>query len=253
VNAVRARRIVSSHKRGSSWPIVAETEEGRFLVKLRGAAQGTAALVAEVIVAELADALGLAVPRRALLHLDGDVENADRDQELGDLLRASQGLNLGFRFLEGARVIGIEEAAVSRDDLACPLLWLDALVMNPDRTPANPNVLVAEGRSWLIDHGAALPFQYSWGTVTEDSPRSEAYSIDRHLFAARADRLRDWDERLATRLTREVLDNAIAQVPDDFLVPLLGRPPGAERLRRRRAAYQAFLWKRLKAPRPFVG
>jgi len=252
VNAVRARRIVSSHKRGSSWPIVAETEEGRFLVKLRGAAQGTAALVAEVIVAELADALGLAVPRRALLHLDGDVENADRDQELGDLLRASQGLNLGFRFLEGARVIGIEEAAVSRDDLACPLLWLDALVMNPDRTPANPNVLVAEGRSWLIDHGAALPFQYSWGTVTEDSPRSEAYSIDRHLFAARADRLRDWDERLATRLTREVLDNAIAQVPDDFLVPLLGRPPDAERLQRRRAAYQAFLWKRLKAPRPFV-
>jgi len=253
VNAVRARRIVSSHKRGSSWPIVAETEEGRFLVKLRGAAQGTAALVAEVIVAELADALGLAVPRRALLHLDGDVENADRDQELGDLLLASQGLNLGFRFLEGARVIGIEEAAVSRDDLACPLLWLDALVMNPDRTPANPNVLVAEGRSWLIDHGAALPFQYSWGTVTEDSPRSEAYSIDRHLFAARADRLRDWDERLATRLTREVLDNAIAQVPDDFLVPLLGRLPDAERLRRRRAAYQAFLWKRLKAPRPFVG
>ena len=34
---------------------------------------------------------------------------------------------------------------------------------------------------------------------------------------------------------------------------LLGRPPDAERLRRRRAAYQAFLWKRLKAPRPFVG
>jgi len=70
VNVVRARRIVSSHKRGSSWPVVAETEDGRFLVKLRGAAQGTAALVAEVIVAELADAPGLAVRRRALLHLD---------------------------------------------------------------------------------------------------------------------------------------------------------------------------------------
>jgi hypothetical protein len=252
VNAVRARRIVSSHKRGSSWPVVAETEEGRFLVKLRGAAQGTAALVAEVIVAELADALGLAVPRRALLHLDEDVENADRDQELGDLLRASQGLNLGFRFLEGARVIGREEAAATRDDLACPVLWLDALVMNPDRTPANPNVLVAEGRSWLIDHGAALPFQYSWGTVTEASPRTAAYALDRHLFAARAPRLGEWDERLAGRLTREVLDDAIAQVPDDFLAPLLGRAPDAERLRRRRSAYHAFLWKRLKAPRPFV-
>jgi hypothetical protein len=252
VNAVRARRIVSSHKRGSSWPVVAETDEGRFLMKLRGAAQGTAALVAEVIVAELADALGLAVPRRALLHLDAEVENADRDQELGDLLRASRGLNLGFRFLDGARVIGLEEAAATPDDFACPVLWLDALVMNPDRTPDNPNVLVGEGRSWLIDHGAALPFQYSWGTVTEDSPRTAAYPLERHLFAARARRLGGWDERLAERLTREVVDDAIARVPDDFLAPLLGHPPDTERLRRRRAAYHAFLWKRLKPPRPFV-
>jgi hypothetical protein len=48
------------------------------------------------------------------------------------------------------------------------------------------------------------------------------------------------------------LEEAIAQVPDDFLIPLLDRAPDAERLRPRRAAYQAFLWKRLKAPRPFV-
>jgi hypothetical protein len=97
-----------------------------------------------------------------------------------------------------------------------------------------------------------MPFQYSWGTVTEDSPRSAAYALDRHLFAARAHRLGEWDERLAGRLTREVLHDALARVPDDFLAPLLGRRPDAEGLRRRRAAYHAFLWKRLKAPRPFV-
>ena len=252
MNVLRARRIVSSHKRGSSWPVVAETDDGPLLVKLRGAAQGTAALVAEVIVAELADALGLAVPRRALLRLHPDVECADRDQELGDLLRASEGLNLGFRFLEGAREIGSEDAAATSDDFACPVLWLDALVMNPDRTPRNPNVLVAEGRSWLIDHGAALPFQYAWNALTEDAPRSAAYPLDRHLFATRAHRLGHWDQRLAARLTREVVDEAIAQVPDDFLFPLLDRAPDADRLRRRRSAYHAFLWKRLKPPRPFV-
>ena len=30
------------------------------------------------------------------------------------------------------------------DDLAGPVLWLDALVLNPDRTPRNSNILAAE-------------------------------------------------------------------------------------------------------------
>jgi hypothetical protein len=50
-------------------------------------------------------------------------------------------------------------------------------------------------------------------------------------------------------VTRDALAVAIAAVPDDFLTPLdaAGSPS------RRRAAYHAFLWKRLKKPRPFVG
>ena len=51
---------------GSSWPIVVRDDAGaRWLVKLRGNAHGAAPLVAEIIVGELAAALGLAVPARA--------------------------------------------------------------------------------------------------------------------------------------------------------------------------------------------
>lgn len=251
MNTLRALRIAASPRRGSSWPVVVETAEGAFLVKLRGAAQGTAALVAEIVVAELADALALGVPRRALVLLDDDVANEDRDQELRDLIRASQGANLGFRFLDGAREIRPDEVAAAPEDFAARVLWLDALVLNSDRTPRNPNVLIAEGRPWLIDHGAALPFQYDWTAVTEDSPRRSGYPIESHLFAAHARALAAWDERLAARLSRERLDDAVGQVPDDFLAPLVtgGR---ADRLSRRRRAYSAFLWKRLKPPRPFV-
>jgi hypothetical protein len=251
MNVVRARRIVSSRKRGSSWPVVADTEEGPLLVKLRGAAQGPAALVAEIVVAELADALSMRVPRRTLVTLGADVPSDDGDPELRELLVASDGLNLGFRFLEGAREIRPEEATAVPDDLAVPTLWLDRLVMNPDRTTKNPNILAAEHAFWLIDHGAALGFQYDWKAVTEEAPRA-AYTIEHHLFASRSALLRDWDERLATRLSRETVARAIAAVPDDFLVPLLGRAATDDRVRRRRAAYQAFLWKRLNAPGPFA-
>jgi hypothetical protein len=239
-------------RRGSSRPVVVETGEGRFITKLRGAAQGTAPLVAEIIVAELAEALGLPVPRRVLVSLEPDTPSDDRDGELLDLLAASRGLNLGFAFLEGAREMGPLEAASVPDAFACPVLWLDALVLNVDRTPQNPNVVVWQRQRWLIDHGAALRFHYRWSAVREESPRAAAFPLERHLFADRAALLPDWDRRLAARLSREILQQAVEQVPEDFLRPLLPRGADADRGRRRRAAYEAYLWKRLKAPRGFA-
>jgi HipA-like protein len=246
---LRARQVVSGRKRGSSRPVVIETDEGRFFTKLRGAAQGLAALVAEVIVAELAEALGLPVPRRALVALDEALGSADRDAELMDLLTASRGINLGFAFLEGARELEPGEAAGVPDDFACRALWLDALVLNMDRTPRNPNVMIGQGRRWLIDHGAALGFHYRWSAVREDSPRWSGYPLERHLFADRQQALPAWDEGLAARLSREVLERAVGQVPEGFLRPLLS---GGVTVDRRRRAYVAYLWKRLKAPRPFA-
>lgn len=249
---LRARRVLAGPKRGSSRPVVVETDGGLFFTKLRGAAQGTGVLVAEIVVAELAEALGLPVPRRALVSLAEGVESADRDGELRDLLAASHGINLGFVFMEGAREIRPHEVEAAPDDFAARVLWLDALVLNVDRTPRNPNIMVWQGGTWLIDHGAALPFHYKWSAVSEDSPRRAPYAIASHLFASRAALLADWDARLAARLPREVLRHAVERVPADFLRPLL--PPGAdeERVMRRRRAYEAYLWKRLKPPRPFA-
>src|SRR5437899_5532930 len=117
---VDARRVLSADRRGSSWPVLVETDDGVRFTKLRGAAQGTGALVAEVIVAELAEALGLRVPARSLVRLGGDVESVDKNDELADLLRASAGINLGFAYLEDAQYfapaadverVGLEDAA----------------------------------------------------------------------------------------------------------------------------------------------
>jgi hypothetical protein len=63
----RARRVLAADRRGSSLPVLVETDAGRFVTKLRGAAQGTAALVAEIVVAALAEVLELSTPGRVLV------------------------------------------------------------------------------------------------------------------------------------------------------------------------------------------
>ena len=250
----QARRVVSSQRRGSSRPVVVETAAGYFFTKLRGAAQGTAALVAEIMVAALAAALDLWVPAQALIVLDAATPSDDQDDELLDLLRASSGLNLGFQYLPGARDLRPEEIEAVDEALACQVLWLDSLVMNVDRRSHNPNLMWYQNQLWLIDHGAALPFQYHWAAVTENSPRNEQYAMTQHLFWPRAQTLDQWDEPLTARLSAPVLQSAIAKIPDCFLAPLLAspHPVSADQIERRRQAYAAFLWKRLKSPRPFM-
>lgn len=150
-----ASRVEARIRGGSSSPIIVQTPGGRFVVKLRGAGHGTLALVAEIIVAELAERLGLAVPERVMIELPPDVPSDDRNDELADLLGASVGTNLGFRLLEGAYEPRAEALRSLDDDFKARVLWLDGLTMNPDRSASNPNILFWKQRPWLID--TALP------------------------------------------------------------------------------------------------
>src|SRR5215831_7418076 len=170
VQLIDASRILSADRRGSSWPVLVDAgDNGLWFTKLRGAGQGAGALVAEIVVAELAEAIGLTVPARSLVRLGPKIESLDRDGELRSLLDASVGVNLGFAYLDGAREIGAAQLdLVSRDDAAA-IVWLDGFVLNPDRTATNPNLLWWRNRIWLIDHGASLGFQYEWSAVSESS------------------------------------------------------------------------------------
>jgi hypothetical protein len=240
---MKIKRILARIRNASSSPVIAETETGTCFVKLRGAAQGTLALVAEIIVAELGQAIGLTVPKRVLVTLDKDTPSDDHNDELAQLLTFSQGLNLGFQYLEGARDLRPDETNLIDEATASKIVWLDALTMNPDRTEKNTNILWHERKPWLIDHGAALGFQYDWTRVDEQTAR-RPYAFQRHLLIARAANT----AAVGNAITRDTIEAAVAAVPDDFLAPHLGQTPIA----RRREAYAAVLWKRLKAREVFA-
>jgi hypothetical protein len=248
VQRYTATHVRSVLRHGSSWPVIADTPAGPFVVKLRGAAHGTAALVAEVVAASLAEAIDLPVPARALIEFVEMPASDDRRDELLQLLRASVGLNVGFQWLADAREFRAPDVDLLDADLASSIVWLDWLVLNPDRTLRNPNLLMSHGDVWLIDHGSALGFQHNWAAVTEDMPR-RPWTAPSHALWTRATRLPEADAAFTPRITREVLRSAMADVPDDFLRPLI-TSPAPDALARRREAYVAFLWKRLRAPRP---
>jgi hypothetical protein len=127
-------------------------------------------------------------------------------------------------------------------------VWLDAFTTNPDRTAGNPNLLLWHGRTWLIDHGAALYVHHTWRDPDAHARRSFAERIGDHVLLPFASSIQAADERLAPLVTAELLGDLVAAIPDDWLAPdaLIGDAAAQRR------AYVRYLSHRLEAPRPFV-
>jgi HipA-like kinase len=239
---VTATRYVTPLREGGSLPgLVEADDDGLYVAKFRGAGQGPAALVAEVLAGELARAIGLPVPELVLTELDPELPRAEPDEEIQDLLTASAGTNLGVDFLPGALPFTPAAVQTIDDAFAADVVWLDALVTNVDRTPRNPNLLVWHGRTWLIDHGAALYRQHGDAPLADSAKAPFAHIAD-HVLLPRAGPISAADERLAER-AREEVAGAAALVPDEWLGP----DPAA-----RRADLVEFLRGRLSDPRDFV-
>lgn len=237
---VSATRYVTPLREGGSLPGLVEADDsGLYVTKFRGAGQGTLALVAEVIVGELARALGLPVPEQVIVSVDPALGLAEPDPEIQDLITASSGENLGVDFLPGAAGYSPALGWTPDPDLAAEIVWLDGLVTNVDRTPRNPNLLLWHDQLWLIDHGAAL-YQQHRGLQPAQQADQPFAQIAEHVLLPVAASITAADERLAPRIDRVLLESIADLVPGDWFAG------------ESQATYVEYLARRLAEPRHFV-
>jgi hypothetical protein len=213
---VVATRYVTPLREGGSLPgLVEADDDGLYVAKFRGAGQGLRALVAEVIVGELARDAGLLVPELVGLELDARLGAAEPDPEIQDLITGSEGLNLGVDFLPGALPYTAAGAWQPAPDLAADIVWLDALSTNVDRTARNPNLLLWHERLWLIDHGAALYLHHGGLDPAAQADRPFPL-IAEHVLLRRASSVAEADERMRRRLREGSLAAAVGRVPEEW-------------------------------------
>jgi HipA-like protein len=247
---VTAVRYVTPLRSGGSVPGVVEADDlGTYVVKFTGSAQGRKALVAEVIVGELARALGLRFPELVLVHFDPAIADSEPHQEVRELHASSAGVNLGMDYLPGAKDFTPEVAKAFRVDPleAGRIVWLDALTANVDRTVHSSNLMIwptlgiVPPRLWLIDHGAALVFHHRW----DGSDPEKVYDFRHHALGHYGPDVRAADAELAPRVTEELLREIVAEVPDAWLTDFAS--PGEAR-----EAYVTYLHARVRASQQWL-
>ena len=240
LRTVNVTRYILPLREGGSLPALADADDGfKYVLKFRGAGQREKALISEFLGGEIARVLGLNVPELVFANLDAAFGRSEGDEEIQDLLKGSQGLNLALHFLSGA--INYDPLAKVLDPLlASKIVWLDMFITNVDRTFRNTNMLMWNRELWLIDHGAAFLFQHAWTNWQRNASGSFPI-IQNHVLLQQASLLAEVNEEFKHKLTTQLFENLVAEVPEEWL--LAGRD--SDDIHELRQVYTDFLSIRL--------
>ena len=240
-------RYILPLREGGSLPALGEADDGfRYVVKMRGAGHGKKALIAELIGGLVTKAFKMKVPELVLLEIDNAFGITEPDEEVQELLRKSEGLNLGLHFLDGAATF---DPSVNRVDslTASKIVWLDTFLTNVDRTRLNPNMMIWNNELWLIDHGASLYFHHSWKNP-ELSALDPFPFIQNQVLLPFAGSLAEADKLMRQAITPRTLKKITDLIPEEWLIEEDEEISPEER----REAYRKFLTDRLANSKVFV-
>ena len=245
IRQVNATRYITPLREGGSMPAIIEADdEFLYVLKFRGAGQGTKALIAELIGGEIARKLGFLMPELVLVDLPAGFGQMEGDEEIQDLLQGSVGVNLGLHYLSHAITFDPQATAVDAT-LASKIVWLDALLMNVDRTVRNTNMLWWHNELWLIDHGASLYFHHSWNN--RDGNQGFAL-IKNHVLIKKATELEAVDAQFKGLISDEFIDSLVDLIPDNWL----NDDHIFESKDEHRQAYKTFLKTRIANSQSFI-
>ena len=257
-------RYILPLREGGSLPGLVAADDGfRYAAKFKGAGHGSKGVISELIGGLVAKALKFNVPEYVLLNLSPLYGITEPDIEIQELLRKSEGWNLGLHFLDGAATY---EPTVNTTDplFASRLVWLDAFLANIDRTRLNPNMMMWNGEVWLIDHGASLYFHHS-GKDPEEAAKDPFPYIKNHVMLPYASKIDEADKLMRQSITPRTLNKIVDLIPDEWLVetPAPGivgddfieseeEAPSRKEIEKKREVYKRFLNARLADTAPFV-
>lgn len=247
LRTVNVTRYVTPLREGGSMPAIVEADDGfLYVIKFRGAGQGTNALIADLIGGELARAIGMQVPELVFMNLAEGFGRSEGDEEIQDLLKFSVGLNLGVHYLSGA--ITFDSTVTTLDPLvASKILWLDCLLTNIDRTHRNTNMLIWKKELWLIDPGASLYFHHNWSNW-EAHIMTPFALVKNHVLLKQASQLEEADKICKELLTKDLVESIVALIPEDWLKD----ESLFESKEEQRKAYATFLLTRMQHSNIFI-
>jgi hypothetical protein len=210
----------------------AEDSEGKqfeVVTKFRGREMDARSQTVELITAQLADDLGIDVPKAAVVDVPAGFQTIIQNPDDASMVSGSIGVNFGSVHL-GPRFTTWPPGRAphgNQRDRAAAIFAFDTLIQNPDRRADNPNLWALSDRLGVYDHEQAFSFLFlpiiggaprPW--IPSDQAAAFAF-LANHIFfpALRGSNfdLNSFESRLET-LTDQDVDAYVQSVPEEWRV-----------------------------------
>jgi len=216
---VEAETFYQEFRTGSSLPLLVGGSDGkRYVVKLAGGGDGVLAHVVGYLSARLAQWIGIPVLDPVLLKVPEGFAQEDWDPEIRELVEKSVGVNFATEHKEDARPFGEGDEKAIAKTLRGFIFLYDLFLLNVDRGPSNPNMILSEGELFCLDYSSSMTVRGVLGReVEKEQPflcqlrKHPFYSlkVDKYNFIKRVKAVGD-----------EQLAEAVGELPEAWLSEL---------------------------------
>jgi hypothetical protein len=196
-----------------------------YVVKLRGGLElGGRGLAFELYASMLSGYFGMSCPRPAIVSVEQDLatlilDQLDREDPKTRVIQGSVGLNFGSQFLVNLTAWPTDKSATGPLQQAAMRVYaFDALIQNPDRRFANPNLGSRGDDLFIYDHESAFSFLLDIFPSRTPWRLDEERYLEGHVFARALRQVAfppDFLQRLDV-LTTEVTGYFTSQIPTEW-------------------------------------
>lgn len=218
LETIYASRYIRQVKTGRTKPVIIECEMNDgdaieiYTKYSAGTMQKVYELAMEALCGMLARDLGLPVPSFFAVKLSDDFIDTIKEAEIHNSLKNSDMYAFGSKSLPTGFAAWPPNEVVPESlcELAAEIYTFDAIVINGDRRPDNPNCLTSGNDLAIIDHELCFTTELFWRAPWEQDGFNTRKASNTHIFAkprlttcpTNLDRLKKaWDKIDSTRIT----------------------------------------------------
>ncbi len=137
------------------------------------------------------------------------------DPEITELLQRSVGINFGMRFIEDARPYDKQIDSRIDDFLKSAIFLYDLFLLNIDRTPKNPNMIISDNRLWCVDYSSAMTIRCA---IDQESYKELPLlmQMKQHPFYSPKIKAHDFIKNLR-KIDDGAFSGVVDELPDDWI------------------------------------